>query len=400
MKMTMTDGTVFEGSLAEYTELLTLAKALDAKVEADVATIKGEQTAPVTPQVILAKEGDEVTINFAQWSEHGTLLDLTEGKRYKVVNLPDGLNIFDDKGEERNLFVANPSVVSVVTTPVIPQVADVVTFEGFDGEYRKVERKAQAGDFVVFRENEYSGLSNGVPYLVKQGKTSLNVRQHTLLYQPNYGRTPETVDVFEKVEAQYVPQEGDYITVTGNRKIRGCCEHFAKVGAVLKVSQRQKDRVITNSGAIMDELYRKATPAEVEAYEKAVADASKPKLKAGDFVKITESRPWVDTSKIYEVIEKGGRLRVVDENGYANPWAIDKGYYELATDEEVKWAQIGRKEHEGKVGDIVRVVNPCGSPIKVGRLLELDYNAKLTSVSIDGWLVTTELIAPVESTLK
>jgi hypothetical protein len=63
--------------------------------------------------------------------------------------------------------------------------------------------------------------------------------------------------------------------------------------------------------------------------------------------------------------------------------------------------KIGRKPNEFKKGDIVRVKNPCGSPLKEGDLVEVAFESKIkysVMVTDEGWAVSvSELITPVEA---
>jgi hypothetical protein len=66
-----------------------------------------------------------------------------------------------------------------------------------------------------------------------------------------------------------------------------------------------------------------------------------------------------------------------------------------------KWSKIGRKPNEFKIGDIVRVDNPCGSPLKKGDLAKVTYDSTHMSrviVTDEKWGVSvSELITPVEA---
>jgi hypothetical protein len=74
---------------------------------------------------------------------------------------------------------------------------------------------------------------------------------------------------------------------------------------------------------------------------------------------------------------------------------------ELVTDEESRWAKIGRKPGEFKKGDIVRVTDSCGGRVKTGTITEvvyIDSDGDFTVRDEDGddWYVEAELIVPVE----
>lgn len=97
---------------------------------------------------------------------------------------------------------------------------------------------------------------------------------------------------------------------------------------------------------------------------KAHQTESKPKLKAGDFIKFAERRLGITAGKVYEVIDdETYGLVVRDDRGSLDIGHRNGRKYEILSAEEAakhreseKWAKIGRKPGEFKRGDIVRVL--------------------------------------------
>lgn len=238
---------------------------------------------------------------------------------------------------------------------------ETIEFEG--STYRKVEREAREGDVVIFKGVEYqsSFTEDGVPYKVIAENTY--VLEDGDVYSIS-GWDDHSVDVYEPIEqAKYVPQEGDIVVITANTS-----SHANSIGDIGKVGKEEPlddggVKVYVPGGplrAIRTKLcdIRKATPAEVEKYEQAMKDASKPKLKAGDFVKFKRSIDDTKAGKPYliEVDPRDGALSFKDDAG--DFCDIDfTGEYEILSAEEAKWAKIGRKPNEFKKGDIIE----CGS---------------------------------------
>lgn len=304
------------------------------------------------------------------------------------------------------------------------QAIETIEFEG--ATYRKVEREAREGDVVMFSEE----IANNTTYVTgnKPYKVTLNPKGRTVFNTDGVGtygvyrddeefnRTRETVDVYEPIEqVKYVPQEGDIVVVTANTN-----NSANKVGDVgIVAPSARNNRIVVNVPGSKNtgdgytttkpNEVRKATPAEVEKYEQAVKEASKPKLKAGDFVKITRKCSYYDSDKVYEVhANDAGRLYVIDEVGDAVYGAIRDKEYEILSAEEAKWAKIGRQPYEFKKGDVVRVIHKESSRFAVGTIGvvirdEIDSCCRPTTEAIttEGGLASyhprVELLAPVES---
>lgn len=305
--------------------------------------------------------------------------------------------------------------------------SEELTFEG--DTYRKVDRKAQAGDVVVFRKTGGEEFLTNQPYKVDgdgQVESTEFFGESFEVYRYVMGRTTETVYVYEKVEAEYVPQEGDIVVVTANGYVsRNSVGDIGKItevknyGIVVEVPSKPSSSSSYGNSHTKDEV-RKATPAEVEAYENALHKAS---FRVGDYVKSIKSELG-NEGMILKLKDSGEGLRTRHASGEVIPAdflgkSLDGNIYGILADrivkateqevedalEAVKWAKIGRKVNEAKLGDIVRVThNVCAKP--VGSFFEvanvysglssiLDENGKCYTLGAN-----VELIAPVESTFK
>jgi hypothetical protein len=150
---------------------------------------------------------------------------------------------------------------------------------------------------------------------------------------------------------------------------------------------------------------------EFEVYE-LVAEGA-PKFEVGDYAKVisvSSAMNGFDEGDIVKVVgvNVGGKYGTDIENKYGIVGFGNVGEHIVpATDEEIRWAKIGRKPGEFKEGDIVRVkdeepwfetetigevevvcdeVNPC--------IRALDYRGKIKSYYVNVQYV--ELICPVE----
>ncbi|WP_427110892.1 hypothetical protein [Lysinibacillus xylanilyticus] len=288
---------------------------------------------------------------------------------------------------------------------------ETIEYEG--ATYRKVEREAREGDVVILKDTGGGLFKVGKKYKVVKGVQIADDDNDLFdLYRSKLRRTRETVDVYEPIEqAKYVPQEGDIVVITGNTSV-----HANKIGDIGKVGKGEPlgDGGVnvyvpegpTNAIRTKPQDIRKASPAEVEKYEQAVKDANKPKLKAGDFVKITRKRPYYDNGKIYEVRkDNDGDLYVIDEVGDAVYGAISNGEYEIVDAETAKWAKFGRKPNEFKIGDIVELTGShLGHPIgTIGEVVKAPSHFIGTDIGVKAnghvksHLGQMKLLAPVES---
>lgn len=216
-------------------------------------------------------------------------------------------------------------------------VEETIEFEG--ATYRKVDREAREGDVVVltgdelpcwFTKDKAYKIGKG-PYIEKCDKGYKNY----VVYDFSYGRTRETVDVYE-----------------------------------------------------------------------AIAKAKTPKLKAGNFVKFKKDTPSITSEKPYEIsVDEDGELYFIDNDGDHRWEPLRVHEYEILSAEEVKWAKIGRKPNEFKVGDIVEVTGSTGghSVGTIGEVVKAPPHFIGTNIGvkanghIKSHLGQMKLVAPVES---
>ena len=85
-------------------------------------------------------------------------------------------------------------------------VEDIIEFEGH--QYKKVDREGLKGDVVIFRKNNTRFFTNGEPYKVAANGCPVDNEKEAVLplYHDGFGRTPETVDVYELIEGGLNPQ--------------------------------------------------------------------------------------------------------------------------------------------------------------------------------------------------
>lgn len=365
---------------------------------------------------------------------------------------------------------------------------ETIEFEG--ATYRKVDREAREGDVVILRKNTSNCAHNNKPYLVIEvikGKPKFYEGNRVSVYSVTYGRTRETVDVYEPIEqTEYIPQEGDIVVIIksehGSRNSVGDIGKVSNVSPVnfaVDVPHKPEAPLVNGNKHVAHEV-RKATPVEVEAYEKAahkasfavgdyvkvtndfcdevvsvgdiceivhddgsylpfklkrltdgkisgymyahglvkatdaeIAKATAPKLKAGDFVKITSGTPSIIEGEIYEVLrDDENELHIIDKDGDSRwfPLALGRAKYEIVDAETAKWAKLGRKVNEVKVGDLVEITDKCGAAnvgeiVKVKRAVEqgdggtriyYDHHKQNDYTAHEG---SYKLVAPVESTV-
>lgn len=359
----------------------------------------------------------------------------TRGEFYEVTTISDDgayVHAIDDEYDRFHMDVAksakvfrkvsesSPTLeqrVSALESEVSALKGEIITFEG--AEYRKVDREAREGDVVIFRKNTSCCAENEKPYAVHPPTNSSNGKVtfyresygEFKVYYTGYGRTRETVDVYELVAEERAPKfvVGDYVKVVKSE--------LGNEGKIVQITDDSDDLQMRKAnGDVVDadyvgipvgdtEVYGFTEDQLVEATDEEIAEASKPKLKAGDFVKFTEGTPSILAGKPYEVFEDDG-LYFVDEDGDQR-WHHFGHAHEIVDAETAKWAKLGRKLGEFRKGDVVRVVDTMSTvALKVGQITTV---ARDEVQEGSGLLVDTpnsgtryagvELIAPVESIL-
>jgi len=193
----------------------------------------------------------------------------------------------------------------------------------------------------------------------------------------------------------------DYARVVGDTIYGGITENqIVEIASYLDEDGIYKIELLDGSD------YDYARPSSLEKYTEHIDEVERSKFKKGDKVRLVsggdkyplygfydgevyevgdnnyehEAGPY---NKLIEIVEKGGRP------GYARPDQLEK------VD-----SKIDRLASEFKKGDIVRVLDSCGSPLVEGCLYEISGHMGNTEyVTFDGeaWLAEFELVAPVES---
>ncbi len=241
---------------------------------------------------------------------------------------------------------------------------EIIEFEG--EKYRKVDREAREGDVIILSQKQADKttfVTAGTPYKVFVcGNTVafVNDRGHTYdVYYRGFGRTPETVDVYEPIAAskpKYEPKVGDIVVITGDSEIAHVENEIGDIGKITKVDNDETAKVHVAGkrnefNYVGFEDMRPATAEEIAQYEKAVADAEKRKA------------------------------------------------------EEVKWAKLGRKVDEYKKGDIISY--EYKAPIRYFIVTRIDgdrvyFNSRHFGNSEEYMPKnhpSIKLVAPVEATL-
>ncbi|MEK5323330.1 hypothetical protein [Aeribacillus sp. FSL M8-0254] len=199
----------------------------------------------------------------------------------------------------------------------------------------------------------------------------------------------------------------DYARVVGDTIYGGITENqIVEIASYLDEDGIYKIELLDGSD------YDYARPSSLEKYTEHIDEVERSKFKKGDKVRLVSGGDKYPLygfydGEVYEVGDNncehrngpfGKLIRIVDKNGdsgYARPDQLDKVDFE-----ELKFAELGRKPGEFKKGDIVRVIDSCGSPLKEGGLYEISgHDGSIEYVTLDDmdWFAKFELVAPVES---
>lgn len=244
----------------------------------------------------------------------------------------------------------------------------------YNGEvYVKTEDNAEAGDLVRVIDEDISDVEIGGFYKV---------------YKDADGDLYFNDDVEDKRDCGFWADE---------------LEIFRKVSET-KASVDLAERLA--------ELERRLEALE-ERMEEATEAESAPKFEVGDYVvplpESDEEYGITNTdmyfAKVNEV--RGDNEIVIEivahkrEYEVGGEYTVEPKYFRKATDEEARWARIGRKPGEFKEGDIVRVIDSCGGRVEAGTITEVVYidsdgDFKVRDEDGDDWYVEAELIVPVE----
>lgn len=228
-----------------------------------------------------------------------------------------------------------------------------VSYEG--AEFERVEGDAKVGDIIRLTEEARHDVTPGGFYTVR-GVRGARVQITDDVNEPHHW-DEDYYDLFRKKHRRL--KVGDYAKV-----VEGSDLDEADAGDIVKIIHDDYDRVPFKCDVIKgrrDADYIWAEESDlVLATEAEVAEAKAklaPKFSVGDYAKVVGNTHFSDIVggaivKITDLADEAGDLRfelVGDgDYDYAKPSSLEK-----VSAEEAKWAKIGRKVDEYKVGDIV-----------------------------------------------
>lgn len=230
-----------------------------------------------------------------------------------------------------------------------------VAYEGAD--YERVEGEASVGDIVLITDDSWCDATEGAFYLsidISDGDPVIvdDIDEKDSYYSDGYA-------LFRKKNVRL--KVGDYAKVINN-----VMEY--REGNIVQIAEGDSrfdfkvDFInVTGLSKLTDQVYgyidakdlTRATDAEVAEAKAKLA----PKFSVGDYAKVVGNTHFSDIVggaivKITDLADEAGDLRfeLVGEYDYdyAKPFSLEK-----VSAEEAKWAKIGRKVDEYKVGDIV-----------------------------------------------
>ncbi|MCP9282995.1 hypothetical protein [Bacillus safensis] len=230
-----------------------------------------------------------------------------------------------------------------------------VSYEG--AEYERVVGDAKIGDIIRLTEEARHDVTPGGFYTVR-GVRGARVQITDDVNEPHHW-DEDYYDLFRKKHRRL--KVGDYAKV-----VEGSDLDEADAGDIVKIIHDDYDRVPFKCDVIKgrrDADYIWAEESDlVLATEAEVAEAKAPKFSVGDYAKVVGDTYHSDIVegaivKITDLADGEGDLRFElvgdDDYDYAKPSSLEK-----VSAEEAKWAKIGRKVDEYKVGDIVAYDDP------------------------------------------
>lgn len=283
-------------------------------------------------------------------------------------------------------------------------------------KYRKVDRKAQAGDIIRIMECSRSYVTFGGFYTVDRvdGWGDARITDDDGNSYDTYG---DKYDVYEKVassatkysEVKRKANIGERIRIVD----RDICEEDYEDGAEFVVSRVDSDGdVYVTCGDDDDKMVCYEEYVVLEPVEKSGPSQPKPKVNVGDKIRITRYQcNWTEgtvvtiTNPDVGGVVKTARAKSEDGRSYLT----DYDSFEVLTAEELaqiaeeaKWTAIGRRVNEFKAGDIVEATCRLGKRERIlgkftggvdGPAMGLITPAGgYYSVDVDG----AKLIVPVE----
>ncbi|MBG9774256.1 hypothetical protein [Brevibacillus laterosporus] len=385
--------------------------------QSNIKTVNGVQYRVVTDRD--AQVGDYVFYDESPRSY------IEEGKPYEVVRVDswDDPQIIDEEGDAFDTAWAT-SYELLEKIGTVPN--ELVTHEGVT--YRKVTREAEPGEKIIVVYAQHAGRTykNGdVLSVTSKRSTGVSVRESEVnLWQREYVvLEPASIDEelaaaqarVAELEAMKKKEvaEANRLKVGEYAKVVEFGRSHASVGQIVKVTRVDESampfRTENLDGKFTGWFYEggivRATDEEVaEAKRQQAFDQFKP----GEKVRLVSGggkiplhgfeNGGIYTVGLRETVAKVTIKRQDGAEGYANPDQLEK-----VTDEEAKWAALGREVGEFKAGDIVRLNRNTGGHPRQGDVTVLDY-VYGTSIGFGGdyiggtdWI---EMVAPVESTVN
>ncbi|MEK3887296.1 hypothetical protein [Bacillus sp. FSL K6-3431] len=403
-KMTI-NGVTYEGTPEELREIVRTFEPAEAAAA---------ETMEPTPTYRKVEGRKPRAGDYVKFDEDDADYNQTAGKYYEVTAVDEEGDLeFTDDADVDNVAVYGSDDFEVYEK-VSANTPETISYKG--ANYTLVDRKAQPGDVVVFTETTGMWFENGKPYLVGENGEVTGTNRSSRVYREHLNRTEANVKVYAPVKAEAPkPNTGDIVVITANTN------HSAnKVGDIGKVEEApfngDKDVAVrVPGGRDTDAIYtlysemRLATPAEIKVYENAVAKAE---FKNGDYARLKTARGSLSGFEVGDIVKvnteyNGGSDFEVSKNNGRVFGYTDASNLEKVSAEEVaeitKWAAIGRKPNEYKIGDIIgydsikyrRVVMRAVTKVDGNRAYYYSPNFGEDSVNNNSDRLT--LIAPVES---
>lgn len=357
------------------------------------------------------REGDAIKFTDEDRSHY-----LTESELYVVneVDFNNDPHITDDEDDSYDAGGEDYEVYEKVTDSAAV-------------EYREVNRKASVGERIkiVAAEQAAGHYGNGEEHVVSDADRWNNGNAITVL-GINHAIYHREYVVLEPVTKAAEPERlkvGEYarvVDVTHMYADSGVAE-----GSIVKITQDDesyrpfKAALVNGDNAgwfTATELVR-TTDEEVAAAKRAALSAQ---FSVGDKVRLisgggeplafdyenggvyTVKNPRYDSSRRGIQITGGGQpTAYVGADQIVKLTAEEAAEIERKQAEEKRWAAIGRKVNEYRVGDLAKVIATMGGATKVGDIVEVSHGDGTSSPLVYGnngstYYATIELIVPVE----
>ncbi|MGG1445044.1 hypothetical protein ABE354_23930 [Brevibacillus laterosporus] len=379
----------------------------------NIKTVNGVQYRVVTDRD--AQVGDYV------FYDESPRYFIEEGKPYKVdrVDSSGDPQIVDEEGDEYDTWCDSYELLEKIGT--VPN--ELVTHEGVT--YRKVAREAKPGDkFVVPNESAMDYTAGKVYEIVSLGGSGnphfIDDVNEEYYVTPGEYIVLEPASVDEELataqarvaELEAMKKKVNRLKVGEYAKVVESGRERASVGQIVKVviddescmPFRTEDLDGKFAGWFYEDGIVRATDEEVaEALRQQALDQFTP----GDKVRLLTGggriplhgfeNGGIYTVGLRETVAKVTIKRQDGAEGYANPDQLEK-----VTEEEAKWAALGRKVGEFKAGDIVLWMNRFDSNKTRYHEISGTYGEAGYEFEDGGWdhVSSLTLIAPVESTVN